>query len=94
MHKDDLDKMDLGALMDLPANTPIEDFNRNHWHPLWVRGIELWAEDGEALYVIMEVGFMGWVHRSDLMIYRDLRLAFCDPVEWEQELDEVIKSGY
>ncbi len=86
MTKAELDEVPIGELLDIPNNVQIEDFNKEDWRSAWFECVEVWWEDGEAMYFVMRDGFLGFLHRSDFDIYCDIRFThdITDQAGWDE----------
>ena len=86
MKKAELDTLESGELFNLPDQMVIEDFDKERWRSVWFQAVELWWEDGQALYDVMKSGFNGFLDRSDFTIYCDLRFTYLDgqDMTWDE----------
>ena len=78
MKKAELDTLESGELFNLSDQMVIEDFDKERWRSVWFQAVEIWWEDGQALYDVMKSGFKGFLDRSDFTIYCDLRFTYID----------------
>lgn len=92
MKRVELDAIKGAALLDLPADTPIEEFAREDWKRVWVDAVERWFEDGGAWYDYVMNGFKGWAERTDFEIYCDLRFTYIEEKDAVNEgLGEILR---
>lgn len=95
MKKAFLDEHCAAEIMNLPDDTVIEDFDKERWRSVWFQAVEIWWEDGAALYLVMRNGFKGFVERSDFIVYCDLRFTYIDgqDMTWDELAQENHELG-